>query len=440
VKLMPHVGRFTVVALLIFGGCGSADDLKKKACAFNERGFCGPGMWCQDNPASNWSICLPIPADRAACAGEKHPGECSNSATDSGVRPPEMIGGSGGRPADGGYVEPGSVRDGATTAESDGLVGGGGGAPGGGTNGGTDSSPPSPPQGQDASPDTTPPDPTPPTSPPTPPPSPAPPSPPGCVNACTLSQQRCGGGGLQTCQVGPSGCRVWGPAEPCPAPQVCPIGATSCQCPSPDTCPSEAAQRCSLGSEQRCLRDGACLRWGPPSSCPVGQTCSTDGARCECPTDTTCSAGARRCTGAGLQTCSANGVCFSWSVAVACMTPQTCQGNAPSAGCACPSEDACSANGVRECVVGNGVRGPGVRTCTRRGRGSCLVWELTDICDYKGCSDSRCNTTCPIGTIDTGSGCERGNCGFRGMTCCANMECYDGSSCAPRSPVPFCVM
>jgi hypothetical protein len=99
----------------------------------------------------------------------------------------------------------------------------------------------------------------------------------------------------------------------------------------------------------------------------------------------------------------------------------------------CPSSDGtCSSEGASRC------NGEGVQSCIREG--DCLLWSKVYACDYKGCSEGKCNIFCPDGTRDSLVACDK-QCGLRGMQCCRPMECYDGSTChqPPSSTVPFCI-
>lgn len=93
-----------------------------------------------------------------------------------------------------------------------------------------------------------------------------------------------------------------------------------------------------------------------------------------------------------MQTCNVDGACFSWGDAVACMSPQTCGGNAPSARCECPKNNACTTEGATKCSASGNVQ-----TCTKDSAG-CSTWSAEKACAKAGekCMGSACvDVICP---------------------------------------------
>jgi hypothetical protein len=294
----------TMFAVGLTAACPSSE--RDKACAFNERGFCGQGQWCKNE--GNWSQCVPLPADRKACQKERWPGECSGSPV-----------------GDGGSEVGATGQDGPAAAGGAGGAGGAGSGTGGtggaGGGGGGSMDGPSGADGGDARPDTTVPQPDAPQEVQTP----AVDTPPACTSACSpVGRAECVTGGVRSCVMMPNGCAGWGQPEACPTPQACPAGETKCSCPTgSNACTREGDKKCGSGGVQTCTKAGACFAWTQPEACASPQSCAGNApnAKCECPKSNACSPeGAAKCgPGGGVQTCKSNGsACLSWSAEQAC--------------------------------------------------------------------------------------------------------------------------
>jgi hypothetical protein len=287
------------VVAFVAAGCSTPGD---PGCVAKPRGACGPGMWCQDN--GDWDQCLPVPADRKACAKEKWAGECSGNAviTDGG---PDTT------PID----RDGSAGAGGAGGQSDDGGGSRGGA-GGSGDGGVDMT-----AVPDVAPDNG---------------SPSVDMGVVCSNPCSpIGRTECTTGGVRSCVMLPNGCAVWGTAEACPMPQTCPVGETKCSCPTGgNACSKEGDKKCGSNGVQTCSRAGACFAWSQPESCMSPQTCAGNApnARCECPKANACTTeGEPKCgSGGGVQTCTKDGAgCLTWSAEKACAKAgERCMGTA----------------------------------------------------------------------------------------------------------------
>jgi hypothetical protein len=105
----------------------------------------------------------------------------------------------------------------------------------------------------------------------------------GCSDRCQLGDKRCGEGGLEECID--SGCAIWGPATPCPAPTMCQPGGTSATCGCPEPCPLGGTS-CGERGVRDCIVQNGCRVWGSERTCPsfckqtdLGASCCGDGVR-----------------------------------------------------------------------------------------------------------------------------------------------------------------
>jgi hypothetical protein len=260
--------RWFVMSLFVVTGliaCPSSE--RDKACAFNQRGFCGTGMWCMNE--GDWSQCLPVPADRKACVKEKWPGECSADPIADGGTDLRV-------PGQDGSVGAGGAGGGGLGGAGGGLGGGGMGGAGGGiaTDGPIDTdSQVAIDQMIDVSvPDVA--------------PDRVPPSPDvmACMSVCTVGTKRCTASGVQTCETQTNGCAEWSAPVSCSAPQTCPAGKTACECPSNNKCARSGDRECGpSGGTRECQMTGAgCLAWGAEAVCEPLKSCKASNGTASC--------------------------------------------------------------------------------------------------------------------------------------------------------------
>lgn len=190
---------------------------------------------------------------------------------------------------------------------------------------------------------------------------------PPCQDTCdTAGAPACGGGGVVTCVVLPSGCLGYEAAVPCATGETCSNGVCSSTCA--DECGAGESQ-CTGQAVQTCGEfDGdACLDWGDPQACDGCGACveGTCVAPCsdECPFE-----GATQCQGGGVRTCgpSDGGCCLVWAAAAPCGGDDPCttascaNGECTSTALAdqtpCDDGDPCTLGDV--CLQGTCVSGP----------------------------------------------------------------------------------
>ena len=84
-----------------------------------------------------------------------------------------------------------------------------------------------------------------------------------------------------------------------------------------------------------------------------------------------------------------------------------------------PLGETCTAAGAEECTAGGQKR-----TC-KGGSNGMLTWTAFSDCTYKGCQ-TKCDRTCPVGTLDSGLACEKCD---PGDPCCSGNRCWAGGRC-----------
>ncbi len=151
----------------------------------------------------------------------------------------------------------------------------------------------------------------------------------GCSDECPAGAAQCAGNGVQRCgNLDEDPCLEWSETLACPEGESCSSGACAPFCS--DEC-VRGANRCGGGGVQTCddFDEDACLEWSAGVPCPEGESCSN--GRCAQVCEDECEAGAARCAeDGGAETCGNFDAddCREWSVAVACAQGQVCDDGA----------------------------------------------------------------------------------------------------------------
>ncbi len=237
------------------------------------------------------------------------------------------------------------------------------------------------------------------------------------------------GAEIGSCAYGADGCLHVTGSTACPSSlQTCPAGDTACQCPA-SAC-TVGATKCDDGGVSSCALDvaGGCGVFGASVVCTnTDQLCTNDAGSCTC-TPNACTVPGTFCVDAtDYASCTKNAAdsCLDQGASTACTAPQTCQGAAGSAACACPPISAttgvnlgCNQVGTSACDPTTGQ----VDTCTNVPVGStntvCPVWQPPAqgstgdcatpglVCSTQGGSPA-CNCPANTGTtlfVDSASG------------------------------------
>ncbi len=247
----------------------------------------------------------------------------------------------------------------------------------------------------------------------------------GCADECTTAGARqCGRTGVQSCgNHDDDTCLEWGPDMPCQPGETCSGGMCSVGCK--DECSTYGALRCDGSAVRRCGNHDAdaCLEWGDPVPCGVGETCSngvcSTGCSHECSTD-----GAGRCEGNGTQTCSNHDTddCLEWGSTVPCGAGQTCSNGICSTGCS----HECTTKGARRC------EGNGFQACGSFDEDDCLEWGSVLPCRAgETCSNGNCSTTCADECSTVGAK----RCEGSGVRTCGD---YDEDACLEWGSIVAC--
>jgi hypothetical protein len=102
-----------------------------------------------------------------------------------------------------------------------------------------------------------------------------------CTNACTNGALRCGGLGVETCQVQGNGCTAWNAGVACTGAHQSCTGSGTCTCNTDPNC-SSASNVCSNGSTLvTCAKDAqGCFYTASSSACGANKMCQ--GGACIC--------------------------------------------------------------------------------------------------------------------------------------------------------------
>jgi len=162
----------------------------------------------------------------------------------------------------------------------------------------------------------------------------------------------------------------------------------------------------------------------------------------------TCNPGETRCTPTGgLQTCTLVSGCPTWGIPTICTGRQFCQGDPPTAGCACPGAPTGCENGAGSVCMGNTLR-----TCKVGPADGCVYEDTNIICpDGKPCLGSFPSAACtcppPPAACAGGKGtyCESSGvvvtCGLDGngcLTSTARTACATDKPCTGSFPSASC--
>ena len=109
-----------------------------------------------------------------------------------------------------------------------------------------------------------------------------------CTNACTSGALRCGGLGVETCQVQGNGCTAWNAGTACPGAHQSCTGAGTCTCNTDPNC-SSASNVCSNGSTLvTCAKDAqGCFYSSSSAACGTNKMCQAGACICDA-ADTAC--------------------------------------------------------------------------------------------------------------------------------------------------------
>ena len=210
----------------------------------------------------------------------------------------------------------------------------------------------------------------------------------GCTDECgVLNSTICEGNGIKTCgDYDSDNCLEWGTVAACESGQTCSNGYCAVECT--EECTVVGSSRCLENSVQLCgeVDSDACLEWGTPVGCQLGEVCSNGHCALDC-TDECTVLGARTCDGDTVKECedaNSDG-CLEWSSPASCGQGQTC------------SNGSCSSECSNECSVSNSTicQGNGVRTCGNTDSDTCLEWGTVVACEAdQTCSNGYCSLQC----------------------------------------------
>ena len=266
-----------------------------------------------------------------------------------------------------------------------------------------------------------------------------------CGAWCQPGQTQCRADGIVLCeQRDDDHCFEWSDRLPCSTETpYCSLGQ----------CSSECIHECAEG-ERRCAGPSAlqvcgqgdsdpCLEWLDIVTCPAGDSCSSGNCRSECVDE--CTLGEIECSGASLQECADLNLdgCTEWGPPITCPDGQTCNENKCEAIDECTDE--CSENECSELVFhecGQFDRD----SCLDRSPGtSCVSTDacIEGSCSFEGCTQlpKTCNTpdgtTCidsmTLRVFDAEGSCSEGECSYTSRDIdCPNCAVIDGQpNCDP---------
>jgi hypothetical protein len=102
-----------------------------------------------------------------------------------------------------------------------------------------------------------------------------------CTNACTNAAKRCGGLGVETCQVQGNGCTAWNAGQACPGAHQSCTGSGTCACNTDANC-STASNVCQSSTLVTCAADAqGCFYTVSSAACGTNKTCQNGGCICQ---------------------------------------------------------------------------------------------------------------------------------------------------------------
>ncbi len=245
-----------------------------------------------------------------------------------------------------------------------------------------------------------------------------------CTNVCTAGAIACASGAaaVQKCQMQANGCTQWGNTTTCGTHQTCSISGSSAACTCTSSICTQAGDACQNGQTlATCQTDGdGCVYVASTMACPSPQSCSgmAPSAACALMCTNSCTQGQTSCESEGLAKCTlgTNG-CWAYGTPTACpSTRQTCSGQSGSAACTCNVDPTCRALG-KTCASSSTLA-----TCA----------QDSQSCFYEA-SSSSCSIGCHAGVCDVcSSGAQQCN-GSTPQTC-VNGQWQSGTACAGATP------
>ncbi len=208
----------------------------------------------------------------------------------------------------------------------------------------------------------------------------------------------------------------------CGTHQICSISGSSAACICTSSICTQAGDACQNGQTlATCQTDGdGCLYVASTMACPSPQSCSgmAPSAACALMCTNSCTQGQTSCESEGLAKCTlgTNG-CWAYGTPTACpSTRQTCSGQSGSAACTCNVDPTCRALG-KTCASSSTLA-----TCA----------QDSQSCFYEA-SSSSCSIGCHAGVCDVcSSGAEQCN-GSTPQTC-VNGQWQSGTACTGATP------
>jgi hypothetical protein len=245
-----------------------------------------------------------------------------------------------------------------------------------------------------------------------------------CTTACTVGQTQCVSGGVQTCELRPSGCTGWIATSTCGTNQTCTATGTSSSCKCSASACTQVGSLCQDAQTlATCAKDvDGCYYVASTSPCTAPESCSgmAPAAACSLTCSKSCTQDQASCMSTDLATCTlgSNG-CLAYGPPQPCGAHQSCGGSAGTAKCSCTTDPVCSS--ASNVCMGSG---PTYTICDQDSQG-CFYAAGTGSCTgaTPACLNGTC-TACSPTTTECTSDTQVQTCGTDGQwgaaTACAD--------------------